>query len=141
MLTHNHPINRLHNDMRQVFDLFGFQRDEQTSRMPAICLWEENDELTLQAEVPGMKLEDLEIFISEGNHLSLKGERQMETEEKSERKWHRRENCLMSFHRELTLPFEIDAGKVEAKLTNGILTITMPKSEAVKPHRIEIKTS
>jgi HSP20 family protein len=138
MLTRNHPLNRLQDEMKQVFGLFGYKDDRSHVVAPRLNVWEENDILTAEMEVPGFSLEELEIFVSEGNRLSIRGERTAQTEE-DKRVWHYREKTHEQFHREMTLPFEVDTAKVEAKLTNGVLTITLPKSEAIKPHRIEVK--
>ena len=137
MLTRTHPLNRLQDEMKQVFGLFGM-KDDRSHVAPRLNVWEENDILTAELEVPGFSLEDLEIFVSEGNRLSIRGERKAQTEE-DKRVWHYREKTHEQFHREMTLPFEVDTTKVEARLSNGVLTITLPKSEAIKPHRIEVK--
>lgn len=141
MLTHQ-PMNRVRDDLNKVFDLFGFNPTQRGNRIayPLLNLWEEDETLTLQAEVPGLNLEDLEIFVSEGNRLHIKGERK-EPQINENGVWHHREMGYGKFEREVTLPLDVDAEKVEAKLVQGVLTITLPKSEAMKPRRIEIKSS
>ncbi len=72
------------------------------------------------------------------NELTIKGERA--PDERQEASFHRRERGHGKFERVLTLPVDIDEGKVEARLRDGVLTVTLPKSEAVKPRKIKVKT-
>jgi HSP20 family protein len=79
----------------------------------------------------------LEIYVTGGDQLSIKGERKpIEVEQGV---WLRRERAFGKISRVLTLPIEVDANKVQARLTNGVLTITLPKSEAAKPKKIAVK--
>jgi len=83
-----------------------------------------------------MELGDLEIFVNGDDQLSIKGERKPPEIEKSA--WHRRERGFGSFSRLMSLPQNVDAGKISAELKNGVLTIHLPKTEHVKPRRIEV---
>jgi HSP20 family protein len=105
---------------------------------PAINLWEDNDNFIVQAEIPGLKMEDLEIT-AQGRDLTLRGERK-DPGDASE-SYQRRERFVGPFVRILTLPTDVDAGKIQASLENGILQITVPKSAAAKPRRIDVKSS
>jgi HSP20 family protein len=91
----------------------------------------------VEAELPGVKDEDLEISVT-GNELLLKG-RRPDIEEKNVA-FHRRERSAGDFERVLRLPAEIDAQKVEASLADGVLLLTLPKAEAAKPKKITVKT-
>lgn len=105
---------------------------------PALNVWEEQDGLFAEAEVPGFKNEDLEISVV-GNELTIKGHRQDGPSDK-EMVFHRRERGVGTFTRVIRLPVEIDAARVQANLRDGVLLLTLPKSEAAKPHRIVVQS-
>jgi HSP20 family protein len=104
---------------------------------PPVNLWEDDDFVYAEAELPGLKLPDLEITVTADNQLTLKGKREPAAPEKVE--WHRQECGFGSFERTIELPVSVDAGKVEARLENGVLTIKMAKSPAAKPKKIPVK--
>lgn len=106
---------------------------------PAVNLWEEGDKVHVEAELPGMKREDLEIYVLEGNQLTLQGERKAEFP--NEGLWHRQERGFGKFSRTLTLPYPVDADKVEARFDNGVLLVVLPKSPEAKPRKIAIQTN
>ena len=98
-------------------------------------LWEDDEHLFVEAELPGMELGDLEIYVH-GDQLAVKGERKEPTCEKST--WHRRERGYGKFARVLELPVSVEEDKVQASFKNGVLTVTLPKRAEAKPRRIEI---
>jgi HSP20 family protein len=102
---------------------------------PAVNVWQRDDAIFVEAEVPGLKSEDVEISVV-GNELSLKGRRPDLAEENAA--YHRRERGVGDFNRVLRLPAEIAGDKVEAKLTDGVLLITLPKAETAKPRKINV---
>lgn len=103
-----------------------------------IDMYETSDELVVTVAVPGMKPEDLEITIT-GDTLCIKGE--VKSEAKVEKaSYYRQERRYGSCTRSISLPVPVQTDKVEAKLKDGILTITLPKAEEVKPKAIKIKT-
>ena len=91
-------------------------------------LSETDDALEVVLDVPGVKESDIKISLSD-NRLSVKGERKSETEKK-EKNFHRIERSYGAFERTVTLPCEVEADKVAAKLKDGVLTITLPKAAA-----------
>jgi HSP20 family protein len=103
---------------------------------PPIALSEEGDRFVVEAELPGVRMNDLEITCLESN-LTLRGERKDSGD--PEESYERRERPTGSFVRTIELPSDVDAGKVSAALVDGILRITVPKGERAKPRRIEIK--
>ena len=105
---------------------------------PAFNVWEANDAVVVQAEVSGMELDDLEIFVTGNNHLTIKGERKFAVPEKGVQ--HRQEREFGKFVRSVTLPFPVNSEKVEARLENGVLHLNLPKHEAAKPRRINVKS-
>jgi HSP20 family protein len=132
-------MGRLQTEMNQLFGRYGRSngRNYATRALPAVNVWEDDEQLFVEAELPGMELEDLEIFVNGGNQLSIRGERKLPS--KDEGTWHRRERGYGSFARLLELPHLVDADKVQAALKHGILTIRLPKHEASKPRKIEVK--
>jgi len=104
----------------------------------AVDLYEKDEALVLKASLPGLKPEDVDVSIS-GDTVTIKGESKAE-EEISRENYHCRERRYGVFTRSLTLPVPVDADKTEAIFENGVLTLTIPKAEAVKPKRIAVKS-
>ena len=105
--------------------------------VPAIDMYQTDDEVVVKAALPGIKADEVQINIT-GEVLTLKGEVRHE-EDKKEKAWHIHEQRWGSFERSLVLPTEVVADKTKAEFENGILTITLPKAEEVKPKVINIK--
>ena len=104
--------------------------------MPAMDLYEDKDNFVLKAELPGMKKEDIDISLHEGV-LTVSGERKREqTHEKEEA--YRSERFFGRFHRTISLPRAVAADKVVAHYKDGMLSVTLPKSEEAKPKQIPI---
>lgn len=103
---------------------------------PALNVWEEGDGLKIEAELPGVQNEHVEVSVA-GGEMSLKVERP--EVEQADVTYHRRERPVGTFTRVLRLPFEVDAERVQADLKDGVLTITLPKSAAAKPRKIVVK--
>jgi len=104
---------------------------------PPVNVWEDADHIYAEAELPGLKLEDLEIYVTGHDQLAIKGTRQPDAREKAV--WHRQERAFGAFTRVLTLPTAVDAAKVEAKLEHGVLSLTLAKAAAAKPRKITVK--
>ena len=107
---------------------------------PAIDMKESENELSVRVTLPGVDPKNVELSVNK-NVLSVRASIEEEVE-KGETKsvFHLRENTFTSYYREIRLPFEVDADKAEADYKNGILTITLPKAEIVKPKSIQIRT-
>jgi HSP20 family protein len=103
---------------------------------PAVNIEETADGYVLEAELPGMKLEDLEVLVRQ-NEVTLRGERKAAADEG--RVAHRRERTFGKFERNILLPMPVAAEKVEARLIDGVLTVKLPKTEEAKPRKIEVK--
>jgi HSP20 family protein len=103
----------------------------------AVDVWETSDAFVVSASVPGLKPEDLNIYVV-GNTVTLSGE--IEEEAKEEGSYIHRERRLGPFTRTLTLSTPLNPDKAEAIIENGVLTLTLPKAEAAKPKAIEVKT-
>jgi HSP20 family protein len=136
------PVNEmvtLREAMDRLFD-DAFTRPLGLSRLadvPAIDMFQTDENVVVKAELPGLKAEDVQISVT-ANTLSLRGEYREEKEEK-EKTYHIREQRYGSFERSVALPTDVNSDKASADFENGILTITLPKSEAVKPKTINIK--
>lgn len=106
-----------------------------TSSYPRTNLYDTGAAFELIAEVPGLSNEDLDVKI-QGNYLEIAGKREVKAPEGY--RTHRSERGSASFTRSLTLPSDVDSGKVSANLKDGFLILTLPKSEAAKPRQISI---
>jgi HSP20 family protein len=106
--------------------------------MPAVDMYQTDNEIVVKAAIPGVKTDDVQINVT-GEVLTIKGEVK-EKEETQEKAYHLREQCWGMFERTLALPTDVIADKAKAEFENGILTITLPKAEEVRPKTINIKT-
>lgn len=104
---------------------------------PPIDVYERGENFVVRAELPGMKQEDIDVSAT-GTTITISGER-MEPEV-PDRDYHVCESCYGPFSRTVTLPSTADTSKVEASYSDGVLEITVPKSEAAKPKKIEVKS-
>jgi HSP20 family protein len=107
------------------------------SSTPAIDLYQTDDDVVVKAALPGFKADEVQINVH-GDMLTLKGETK-QTEEMKEKTYHLREHRWGSFERSITLPTTVVADKAKAEFENGILTITLPKAEEVRPKTITVK--
>jgi len=133
-------MQRLQNEMSRLvgrFDLSDAVAAVTGTEYPALNVWEDVDNLYVEAELPGLELDDLEIYVNGSNLLSLQGERQQP--ESGAGTWHRQERGFGKFSRAFELPTDVDADAVQATLKEGILTITLPKRAEAKPRRIAVK--
>jgi HSP20 family protein len=106
---------------------------------PPINVWSNEDEVVVQAELPGYAAADIDISVVQ-NTLTLRGERQPEGLKDGET-YHRRERQVGSFVRTVELPFEVDNSAVDAEYVAGILMVRLPRAEAHKPKKIAVKAS
>jgi HSP20 family protein len=147
--THLFPFSQLRREMDQAMNALwpalpgglpgGLFRDGASARVfPALNVWEQADELFVEAELPGLKPDNIDIAV-EGDVLTIKGERGDATPDGAA--WHRRERGVGAFSRVLKLPTPVDAGRVQANFRDGVLTITLPKSEAAKPRKIQVASA
>jgi len=104
---------------------------------PFVDISETGDNLIVKAELPGLEAKDVNVSLS-GDLLTIKGEKNKETEEKDEHH-HYVERYAGTFQRSFRLPVEVQPDKVEASFKKGILKVTLPKAEAAKKKAIEIK--
>jgi len=140
----NSPLDALQqfqSEMNHLFDGWntGDGARGYAAAYPTINVWEEADAVYFEAELPGLDRKDLEIYVTGGNQVTIKGERkQPATPDKSV--WHRQERGQGAFVRSLTLPTPVNPDKVEASLENGVLLVKLAKHEAAKPRKITVKS-
>jgi HSP20 family protein len=104
---------------------------------PPVDILETENDLVLKADLPDMKLEDIDVRV-ENQTLSIKGERRFE-QEASEKGYHRIERSYGSFVRSFAVPNSVDTEKVSADYKNGVLTIKLPKKETAKPKQVKVE--
>ncbi|MCA9212488.1 MAG: Hsp20/alpha crystallin family protein [Planctomycetales bacterium] len=145
MKTRFIPMRAVLSDMQRMTD--GIDRAFQVTSgrhrsfadtFPPINIWQTDDTLFVETELPGFNLEDLSVSI-EGSTVTLEGDRQIP--EMKEGVWRRRERGYGKFHRKIELPRTADTASVEASLENGILLLSIPKREEAKPRRIKVVAS
>lgn len=154
-----HPIESLRREIDRIFEDFdrdfwraplrrSFQDIEPVLRRglswgasPAIDIVDKNEAYQVVAELPGMDEKNVEVKLVNGN-LTIKGEKRDEKEEKK-KDYYLHERSFGSFERSFALPDEVDADKIEASFSKGVLTVTLPKKpEAVKPEKkIEVRAA
>jgi HSP20 family protein len=103
---------------------------------PAVDILETEDALTLKADLPDIKTEDIDLRV-ENNTLTLRGSRKFEQDEKA-KGYHRIERSYGDFVRSFALPPTVEPDKVAADYKNGVLTVTLPKKEAAKPRQVKV---
>jgi HSP20 family protein len=105
--------------------------------VPRVDVQEDAETIKVEAELPGLTKDDIEVRLID-NRLTIKGEKK-EEQERKEGDFTIRERRFGSFHREFVLPATADASKIDAGITNGVLTVKIPKKEEAKPRQIEVK--
>jgi HSP20 family protein len=133
-------LQQLQGEMNRLFSRWGEDGGRWlglTAGYPAVNVWEDNDQVYVEAELPGLDLKGLEIYVTGGNQLTLKGERKVSVPEKGV--WHRQERNYGSFSRTLTLPYNVDPDRVDARFENGVLLVKLPKHESARPRKISVK--
>lgn len=130
-------MSRLQHEMNRLFyDSFSLAGGRVGPTYPAMNVWTNQDSLTITAELPGVKSEDIDISVS-GNSVTLSGTRQPD-ELKDGETFHRRERASGNFSRTFQLPFRVAADEVEASFKNGVLHLVLPQIEEDKPKKIAI---
>lgn len=129
-------LMRLRNEMNRLFSGLSYPFEDV---YPAVNIWLNDEGAMVTAELPGIDLEKLDISIL-NDTVTISGSRE-EEEKKGQEAYHRKERTAGKFSRTLQLPFKINGEKVEARYDKGVLKLTLPREEAEKPRKIEIKAS
>jgi HSP20 family protein len=134
--------NRLFDQMDRLFGPLGFDDPDLSPSAPAyppLSVWEDDDALYVEAEIPGMKLDDIGVLVADGDQLTIAGERTPSAPDRAA--YLHQERGYGEFARTITLPVVVDPDAVEAKYEAGVLTVTLRKSEDLKPRRIAVKAA
>jgi len=142
-LTPFRDFERMRRDMDRLWDSFferGVRRtDDDGSWLPSLDVAETKNDIVVKAEVPGMDPKDIDISLSDGL-LTIKGEKKQEKEEKEEN-YHYVERSYGAFCRSVRLPTEVQSDKISASYKNGVLKVTLPKSDEAKKKEVKIKVN
>ena len=139
-LALHREMNRMFDDFFRASDLAKFEEGEVWEAFsPAIDVKQDEKEVTVKAELPGMDEKDIEVSLSEQG-LAIRGEKRAEKEEKGKQYW-RHEASYGAFRRVVPLPEGLDLEKVDARFKNGVLTVTLVRREEAraKEKKIAIK--
>jgi HSP20 family protein len=133
-------FDQLRRQLQRLFDAVG---DNTFGRVgagvfPPINVTQDNDNIYVRAEVPGIDPKDIEISAL-GRRLSISGKRAI-PKESDRASYHRKERAEGEYNRTVTLPVECEIASVDARYNAGILTVTLPKAEIAKPRQIQVKT-
>lgn len=136
------PLEMLETDFESLADRF-FGPEVRKFRgmapvVPKVDLAETEEQFEVKAELPGVKPEDLQVEVVQGE-LTLRGQRKREEEEQG-KTWRRIEREHGEFERRIALPTEVDPRRVEAHFANGVLTVTLPKTAATPTRQVPVKT-
>lgn len=131
----------LQNEMGRMFENFFPSRTADSGTQsavwrPVVDIHESEDAYAIDVELPGLKKEEVQINFQDGT-LSISGERKQEAEA-AEKNSHRIERFYGKFFRSFSFPTAVDSERIQAQFTHGVLKVTVPKAEEVKPRRIEI---
>lgn len=149
------PTDQFRDDMDRIFgDVFGGCSSNTAVgthlENPLVDVWEESDGFVVEAALPGVRDDQLDIQAL-GRKLTLRGTWPAmeesenpagpEEEKKAQRKFYRRERRTGEFHRILKFPIDIDTENVEARLADGVLSVKIPKAASAKPRQIQLQTT
>ncbi len=131
-------LQQFQSEMNRLFDRWG-EPEFVSARAayPPVNMWDDGDQLYVEAELAGMDAKTLELHVTGGNQLTIKGQRTATVPEKAV--LHRQERTFGEFTRVVPLPFPVNTEKVDATFENGVLLIKLQKHEAAKPRKISVK--
>lgn len=134
-------LEDIREEMNRIFDTSLRRRGSfwETSFTPAMDVVEEKDNFLVKVDLPGLTKDDITVTIHD-SYLTIKGERRHEVEKKEANFYHR-ERTFGQFVRTLELPAHVDASKVQATFRDGVLHVTLPKTEEAKPKEIKVNVS
>lgn len=130
-------VDRVHDEFARLVNRLGAFADPAGAAVPLLNVWEDEHALYAEADLPGLDPAKLDVFVTEGNQLTIQGERT--APEIPGATWVRQERPFGQFTRVIGLPALVDADNVGAHYENGVLRLTLPKSEAAKPRKIAVK--
>lgn len=131
-------MERLRREMDRLFSDAMGRAPAGSGVFPALNISEDAEKIYVQTELPGVRPEDIDISVV-GNTLTLRGERKPDSVDNVS--YHRRERRAGRFQKAITLPSDINADAVEARCSDGVLQLVLPKAEHAKPKKIDVKVS
>jgi HSP20 family protein len=133
-------LNRMTEQFRRAFgDDLPTGPTLNRSGFPTLNAWQDGQAFYVEAEIPGLGLEDLEITLPEADLVSIKGLRKAPAPEGAQ--WLRRERACGSFERQFRLPGPVAGDDVEATLASGVLTVKLPKAPEIRPRKIAVRSA
>ena len=137
-------LERIRRDMDRVWDSFfekkpALKTGEAGEWFPSLDVTETKNDILVKAEIPGMDVKDIDISLN-NDVLTIKGEKKQEKDEKEEN-YHLVERTYGTFVRSVRLPGEVKSDKISASYKNGVLNISLPKSEEAKKKEVKIKVA
>jgi HSP20 family protein len=155
-----HPLDELRDELDRLWGnlvaappLHGWGSGPSAAAFPAVNVRETDEAIVVEAELPGLDAGGVDIAVT-GDELTLKGSRpepeaaqptptgeQGNGSRKPAVTWHRRERGTGGFERRITLPVAVDATRVEARLADGVLTVTCPKAPEAQPHKVQVRSA
>ena len=133
-------VNAMQEEFARIFGRMApFVAAETPVTGPLLNVWEDENALYVEADLPGIDSSKLEVMVTEGNQLTIQGERA--PAEVKGAAWVRQERPGGTFTRVVALPALVDADKVEARYEHGVLHLTLPKHEAAKPRKIQVRAA
>lgn len=141
------PLGTLRTEMDRLFDTYlreplaaiDWPLAGAAAWAPAVDVAEDEKQITVRAEIPGIDPKDVDVTVT-GNQLVISGEKK-ESSERKEKSLHVRESRYGSFRRVVPLPTAVESKNVEAHCANGVLTVTLPKTQSAAAKRIDVKVS
>jgi HSP20 family protein len=121
---------------QEVSSIFPLPKPRRVANFPPLNIHSGDEDVIITSEIPGIDPADVDLTVT-GDTLTIKGTRKPH-EVKQGETWHRRERGSGDFFRTVQLPFNVDAGKVQAEYVNGVLRIVLPRAEADKPRKISV---
>lgn len=131
-------LTTLRREVDGLFDQFFGEGAATSQFLPRTNVAETDTGYEVTCELPGLKLDEIEVELQDG-HLVIRGEKKHEEEKKQGKTYHRVERSYGTFQRVISLGSAVDDAKVDASFQNGVLTVHVPKSEAIRPKRISIR--
>lgn len=137
-INYNNGFTEAWRDLEKMTNALARFSGRTSHEFPPINMWVDSDTVTVISEIPGIDVSDIEISVV-GKSLTLRGSRN-EDELKEKESYHRRERWNGRFSKTVELPFHIQTDRVNARFSKGVLSITLPRAEAEKPKKIDIKS-
>lgn len=131
-------MGQLHRELGRLFSQHSGAHTGVSAEFPAVNIWKGEDEALVTAEIPGMDPEAIEVTVKDDT-LTIRGSREKDALKEGE-SYLRQERGSGSFVRSFSLPFHVDSGQIKAQYQKGILQVVLPRAEADKPKKIEVRS-